>query len=166
MLVLGVDEDGGDGRAISCTSKSVQRGKSRELGENMIVKAERTGEAPEPVGVIGQNVWLRKNIETSTREVDLNDSDTVTGTVYRYDEVHFVDYGFPTVESVRESFDELWSVHAADGCPIPSESTMPSSGWRRSRHLLRIPTQHFSKSVTSWEVSSDGEDRRRSRHGR
>lgn len=79
----------------------------------MIVKAERTGEAPEPVEVIGQNVWLRKNIETSTREVDLNDTDT--GTVYRYDEVHFVDYGFPTVESVRESFDELWSVHAADG---------------------------------------------------
>lgn len=84
----------------------------------MIVKAERTGEAPEPVEVIGQNVWLRKNIETSTREVDLNDSDTVTATVYRYDEVHFVDYGFPTVESVRESFDELWSVHAADGMSV------------------------------------------------
>jgi hypothetical protein len=112
-----VDEDGGDGRAISCTSKSVQRGKSRELGENMIVKAERTGEAPESVEVIGQNVWLRKNIETSTREDGLNDSDTAPETVYRYDEVYFVDCGFPTVESVRESFDELWSVHAADGMP-------------------------------------------------
>ena len=64
---------------------------------------------------MGADVWLRKNIETSTREVALNDSDTATATVYRYDEVHFVDYGFPTVESVRESFDELWSVHAADG---------------------------------------------------
>lgn len=82
------------------------------------MKAERTGEAPEPVEVIGQNVWLRKNIETSTREVALNDSETATGTVYRYDEVHFVDYGFPTVENVRESFDELWSVHAADGMSV------------------------------------------------
>lgn len=83
----------------------------------MIVKAERTGEAPEPVEVIGQNVWLRKNIETPTREVGLSDSDTAPETVYRYDEVYFVDCGFPTAESVRESFDELWSVHAADGMP-------------------------------------------------
>lgn len=83
----------------------------------MIVKAERTGEAPESVEVIGCYVWLRKNIETSTREVVLNDSDTVVATVYSYDEVHFDDYSFPTVESVHESFDELWSAHAADGMP-------------------------------------------------
>lgn len=81
----------------------------------MIVKAERTGGAPEPVEVNGQHVWLRKNIETSTREVGSDGHGTASTTVYSYDEVHYADSTSPTAEQVRENFEELWSAHASDG---------------------------------------------------
>lgn len=83
----------------------------------MIVKAERTGEAPESVEVIGQYVWLRKNIQSSTREVDLDEFGAIAATVYSYDEVHYTDSTSPNAEQVRESFEELWSAHASDGMP-------------------------------------------------
>ena len=81
----------------------------------MVVKSERTGDAPEAVEVAGSNVWLRKNIETSQRDVGNGDDANEPATAYVYDEVHYIDGSCPTKEQVEECFGEMWDLHKDDG---------------------------------------------------
>ena len=62
------------------------------------------------------DVWLRDNIERYTME-QAQGEEIVTCDFYRYDEVHFVTAGTPTVEEVEADFDALWEEHADDRTP-------------------------------------------------
>lgn len=59
------------------------------------------------------DVWMRKNIQKDVADNGIDSCKAIE--FYRADEIHFVQAGVPTLDSITAAFDELWVAHEDDG---------------------------------------------------